>query len=57
MCPTAGGNLWGRWMPTGACQSQRLLPGVSVLPAQRLYGGLRDFLLVYGKEKVYGSIP
>ena len=57
MCPTAGGNLWGRWVPTGVCQSQRLLPGVSVLPAQRLYGGLRDFLLVYGKEKVYGSIP
>jgi hypothetical protein len=39
-----------------ACLSQWLLVRVSVPPAQKLYGRLRDPLLVYGKEKVYGSI-
>ena len=40
-----------------ARRSQRLLLTASVLAAQRLYGHLRDILVVYGKEKVYGSIP
>ncbi len=40
-----------------ARRSQRLLLRASILAAQRLHGQLRDILLVYGKEKVYGSIP
>ena len=52
----SGGSLWGGWTPAAAYRSKRLLPGARVLPAQRLYGQMRDFLLVYGKEKVYGSI-
>ena len=40
-----------------ARRSQRQLLRASVLAAQRLHGQLRDILLVYGKEKVYGSIP
>jgi hypothetical protein len=49
--------LWGRTVLAGACLCWRLSLTVSVLPAQALYGRLRDFLVVYGKEKVYGSIP
>jgi hypothetical protein len=49
--------LGGRTALARACASQWLLLTVSVLPAQALYGRLRDFLVVYGKEKVYGSIP
>ena len=40
-----------------ARRSQWLLLRASILAAQRLHGQLRDILLVYGKEKVYGSIP
>ncbi len=53
----SGGNIGGRMPLAGARRSQRLLLRASVLAAQRLYGPLRDILLVYGKEKVYGSIP
>ena len=36
---------------------QRQLLSASVSPSQALYGCYRDFLVVHGKEKVYGSIP
>ena len=49
--------MWGGWTPAGACQGERLLLSASVLPAQSHYGSLGDFLVVHGKEKVYGSIP
>ena len=49
--------MWGRCALAGACRCWRLLLRVSVLPGQRLYKDLRDFLVVHGKEKVYGSIP
>jgi hypothetical protein len=52
-----GGSLGGRTPLTSARRSQWPLLRASVLPAQRLYDRLRDILLVYGKEKVYGSIP
>ncbi len=53
----SGGSSGGRMPLAGACRSQRLLLTASVLAAQRLHGRLRDILVVYGKEKVYGSIP
>jgi hypothetical protein len=53
----SGGSLGGRTALVRAGVSLPLLLSVSVGPAQRLYGRLGDFLLVYGKEKVYGSIP
>jgi hypothetical protein len=33
------------------------LLSATVSPSQALYGCYRDFLVVHGKEKVYGSIP
>ena len=53
----SGGNLGGRTALVRACGSQRLLLRVSVLPAQGSYGRHGDGMSVYGKEKVYGSIP
>ena len=49
--------MGGRTPLAKARQGQWLLLRVSVLPAQRLYDRFWDILLVYGKEKVYGSIP
>lgn len=52
-----GGRLGGRMPLVRARLGPPLLLRASVRAAQRLYGRLRDILLVYGKEKVYGSIP
>ena len=53
----SGGSSGGRTALVRAGVSLPLLLRVSAGPAQGLYGRLRDFLVVYGKEKVYGSIP
>jgi hypothetical protein len=55
--PDWRGKIGGRWLLAGACASSRLLLRVSILPAHDLYGRHRDRMSVYGKEKVYGSIP
>jgi hypothetical protein len=52
-----GGQLGGRMLPAGASEGQPPLATVSVGAGQGLYGRYRDFLVVHGKEKVYGSIP
>jgi hypothetical protein len=52
-----GGNSGGRMPPAGASGGQPPLATVSVGAGQGLYGRYRDFLVVHGKEKVYGSIP
>jgi hypothetical protein len=52
-----GGNSGGRMPPAGASGGQPPLATASVEAGQGLYGRYRDFLVVHGKEKVYGSIP
>jgi hypothetical protein len=52
-----GGSSWGKRLLVRAGVSWWLLLRVSVLAAQGLCGRLTVFLSVYGKEKVYGSIP
>ena len=47
----------GRMPPAGASGGQPPLARASVGAGQGLYGRYRDFLVVHGKEKVYGSIP
>ena len=41
----------------GASGRKSPLAAASVTAAQGLYGCYRDALVVYGKEKAYGSIP
>jgi hypothetical protein len=52
-----GGRLGGKRLLAGACVSWWLLLKVSVLAGEGLCGCLTVSLVVYGKEKVYGSIP
>jgi hypothetical protein len=52
-----GGNSGGGMPPAGAGGGQLPLATASVAAGQGLYGRYRDFLVVHGKEKVYGSIP
>ena len=52
-----GGKTGGRTLLAGARGRCRLLLRVSVLPAQGSYGLHGDGMSIYGKEKVYGSIP
>ena len=52
-----GGSLGGR-MPLAEARGRwLLLLRVRVPAGQGRCGSFRDVLLVYGKEKVYGSIP
>jgi hypothetical protein len=53
----SGGTLGGRMPLAGAHGGRFLLAAASVTPVQGTYGRLEDFLEIYGKEKVYGSIP
>ena len=53
----SGGSLRGRMPLADARVRWLLLLRVSVPAGQGRCGSFRDVLLVYGKEKVYGSIP
>jgi hypothetical protein len=52
-----GGSLGGRLPLADARVSMQLLLRVSVPAGQGSCGSFTDVLSVYGKEKVYGSIP
>ena len=52
-----GGNSGGRMPPAQASAGRSLLAAASAGTGQGLHGRYRDFLVVHGKEKVYGSIP
>jgi hypothetical protein len=59
-CPAARsrrGQLGGRWLLSCACVGWWLLLRVSVMAGEGLRGGWSVSLVVYGKKKVYGSIP
>ena len=51
------GRLNGKWRLRGPVWGLRVLVCARVLPGQALYQRQRDRSVVYGKEKVYGSIP
>ncbi len=53
----AGGSLGGRWPLADARVSMQLLLRASVPAGQGSCSNFTDVLSVYGKEKVYGSIP
>jgi hypothetical protein len=51
------GRLSGKWCLRGPVWGLRTLVCARVLPDQAFYLRLQNRAVIYGKEKVYGSIP
>lgn len=49
--------MGGKMPPVRAVRGQSPLVRASVSAGRGPYGDYRDFLVVHGNEKVYGSIP